>query len=260
MKKAKRLKKDESKSKKILLTALEIIFISLMIISAFEIYKWYKDNKNNELLKEKISESVIVDVNTEDEDSDETYSRYRIDFETLKEINPDIVGWIKVNEVGIEYPVVKTNNNWFYLNHSFDKSYNNAGWIFADYCNKFDGTDKNIVIYGHNRRDGSMFGTMKNILKPEWYNKEENKYITFITEIENSTYEVFSIYQIQSEDYYIKTDFTEKTYQNFINTIKQRSIKDFGTEVTTEDSIMTLSTCANDNKYRVVLHAKKLVE
>ena len=61
-----------------------------------------------------------------------------------------------------EYPVVKGSNNSFYLNHCFDKSYNSAGWIFADYRNKFDNTDKNIVIYGHNMRDGSMFGSMLN--------------------------------------------------------------------------------------------------
>ena len=65
-------------------------------------------------------------------------------------------------ENGDEYPVVKGTNNSFYLNHCFDKSNNSAGWIFADYRNKFDNTDKNIVIYGHNMRDGSMFGSMLN--------------------------------------------------------------------------------------------------
>ena len=258
MKKAKRLKEENIKSRKILLTILEIFFIGLMIVSAVEIFIWYRDNKNNEALLNEISKSITIDINNEN--LDETDNKYRVDFRTLKEINPDMVGWLKVNGVNIEYTVVKTNNNWFYLNHSFDKSFNYAGWIFADYKNKFDGTDKNIVIYGHNRRDGSMFGTMKDILKPEWYNNEENKYITFITETENSVYEVFSVYQIESEDYYIETHFTDKTYESFLNTIKKRSIKDFGTEVTTEDTILTLSTCANDNKYRVVLHAKKLIE
>jgi len=69
---------------------------------------------------------------------------------------------------------LKTKNNEFYLNHSFDKSENLGGWIFADCKNKFNGTDKNIVIYGHNMKDNSMFGTMQKILNPEWYNNEEN--------------------------------------------------------------------------------------
>ena len=70
------------------------------------------------------------------------------------------------------------------MNHNFEKKYNIAGWIFADYKNNFDKTDKNIVIYGHNRKDGSMFGTLKNILKEEWYSNEENFVIDFITEQE----------------------------------------------------------------------------
>ena len=116
-------------------------------------------------------------------------------------------------------------------------------------------------MYGHNRKDGSMFATLKGILSPEWYNNEENRNIIFNTENENSIYEVFSVYQIENEEYYIQTEFkTEDKFEKFIETIKKRSIKDFGVEVTSEDSILTLSTCANNNKYRVVLHAKKVLK
>ena len=154
---------------------------------------------------------------------------------------------------------MKTSNNNFYLNHSFDKSKNSRGWIFADYKNKFDNTDKNIVIYGHNMRDESMFGSLKNILNEEWYNNAENKNITFLTEKENYIYKVFSIYKIESEDYYIKTNFkNDEDYEKFLNTIKNRSIKNFDINLNINDKIITLSTCANNNKYRIVLHAKKL--
>ena len=87
----------------------------------------------------------------------------------------------------------------FYLKHSFDKSNNSAGWIFADYRNKFDGTDKNIIIYGHNMKDNSMFGRLKSVISEDWYNNEDNKYITLITENEIQIYEVFSVYQIEKE-------------------------------------------------------------
>ena len=128
-----------------------------------------------------------------------------------------------------------------------------------DYKNKLDLTDKNIVIYGHNRKDGSMFGIMKNILKEEWYSYSENHTIQFITEKGEEKYQVFSVYKIEKEDYYIKTNFsTDKEFKDFIKTIKSRSIKDFNTELTENEQILTLSTCANDNKYRVVLHAKKI--
>ena len=160
----------------------------------------------------------------------------------------------------MEYPVVKSTNNSFYLNHSFDKSKNSAGWIFADYKNKFDNTDKNIVIYGHNMRDGSMFGSLKNILSSDWYDNEENTNITLYTENGERIYKVFSIYKIESEDYYIKTEFSnENEFEKFIEKLKKRSIKNFNIDISKEDSILTLSTCANNNKYRVVLHAKKML-
>lgn len=103
-----------------------------------------------------------------------------------------------------------------------------------------------------------MFGTLRNILDNNWYTNEDNKKIIFFTENEKSIYEVFSIYKVEKEDYYITTSFTNNSYLDFLNTIKKRSITDFNTEVTENDQILTLSTCDNNNKYRVVLHAKKL--
>jgi len=204
-----------------------------------------------------ISNSINID--TDNDNNEVTEDRYEINFSGLKEVNSDIVGFLKVKGTDIEYPVVKGLNNDFYLNHSFDKTSNSAGWIFADYRNKFDGTDKNTVIYGHNRRDGSMFFTLKNILNEEWYNNQENLKVKFITENEETTYEVFSVYQTEAEDYYIKTSFKDNTeYAKFIETITKRSKNDFNIDVTIEDTVLTLSTCANNNKYRVVLHAKKI--
>ena len=116
-----------------------------------------------------------------------------------------------------------------------------------------------MVIYAHNRRDGSMFGTLKNILTEEWQNKEENFVIKFITENEIAEYQVFSVYRTKNEEYYITTNFeTDNEFKKFIDTIKSRSVKDFGIDVNTEDNILTLSTCADNIKYRVVLHAKKV--
>ena len=140
------------------------------------------------------------------------------------------------------------------------KKYNIAGWIFADYKNNFDETDKNIVIYGHNRKDGSMFGTLKNILKEEWYSNEENLVIDFITDQEQAKYQVFSVYKIKNEDYYINTEFKKNEFLEFIKNLKNRSIKDLEIDVTENDTILTLSTCADNNKYRIVLHSKKITD
>ena len=250
------MKGFEMKKQRILNIAIYLILFLILICSGFKLYFWYKDKKNNDETTEQLKNNVKLEKIKKDNSNNE---KYIVDFKKLKSENSDVVAYIKVNNTNIEYPIVKTSNNNFYLNHSFDKSKNSRGWIFADYKNKFDNTDKNIVIYGHNMRDESMFGSLKNILNEEWYNNAENKNITFLTEKENYIYKVFSIYKIESEDYYIKTNFkNDEDYEKFLNTIKNRSIKNFDINLNINDKIITLSTCANNNKYRIVLHAKKL--
>ena len=250
-----RRKKNKRYKKVILNIIIYMILIFVLIYSGIKIFKWYKDKTNNNKIAEQIKSTVIV----EDKNEDENKEEYTVDFNKLKEQNNETVAWVKVNNTNVEYPVVRASDNSFYLNHSFDKSPNLAGWIFADYRNKFDNTDKNIIIYGHNMRDNSMFGSLKNILNSDWYDNEENTDITLYTENEKSIYKVFSIYKIETEDYYIKTEFSnDNEFEKFIETLKKRSIKDFNIDVSKEDSILTLSTCANNNKYRIVLHAKKM--
>ena len=233
---------------------LMIFFIILLFFSGTKIVIWYMNNQNNKKISDEIAEFVTVDETKEDDEE-----KYVVDFEKLKEKNSDIVAWLKVKGTNIETTVVKSTNNDYYLTHNFNKEYNSAGWIFADYKNKVDGTDKNLVIYGHNMRDDSMFGSLKWVINEDWYNNEDNKYITLVIENETQIYEVFSVYQIEEEDYYIQTNFnTEKEFSTFLETIKKRSKKDFNVDVNKEDNILTLSTCANNNKYRVVLHAKKI--
>lgn len=235
--------------KKYLEKIIIIIFIIILLYSGFKIYIWNMENKKSSILKEKINDAIKIEK-----------KKNKIDFEMLKEENSDTKAYIKINNTNISYPVLKTSNNDFYLNHSFDKNENSAGWIFFDYTNKLDDTDKNIVIYGHNRRDGSMFGTLKNILNQDWYNNEDNLSILFIDEKGEHIFKIFSIYTIENEDYYIKTNFnSDNEYEEFKNTIKNRSIKEFNVDINDiNNNILTLSTCANNNKYRVVLHAKKI--
>lgn len=248
-------KHSKIRNKKVMI--IRIILFIIIIVCVINIIKWLLENKKNKDLLNDMTTLVKV-ANTINIEETEV-EQYTVEFEKLKDKNPDIFAWIKVKGTSIEYPIVQAKDNLYYLTHSLDNNYNSAGWIFADYRNKIDGTDKNLVIYGHNRRDGSMFGTLKDVLKKEWYDTSENQYITFETEDKPEIYQVFSVYQIKAEDYYIKTDFNnDKEFEDFINTIKSRSIKDFKNEVTKADNIITLSTCGNDNRYRVVLHAKKM--
>ena len=229
-------------------SVFRIISLIISILCISYIVLWVVENKINK----DVLENIYKDVISVDEQTEKT----QIDFNKLSEQNEDVVGWLKVNNTNIYYPIVKTNDNSFYLKHNFYKDYNIAGWIFADYRLKFDGTDKNIVIYGHNMKDGSMFGTLKNILTEQWYSNEENMYVTLETKKELLTYKIFSVYDIKKETYYSNTFFkTDTEYESFLNNLKLRSIKDFNSNLTKDDKILTLSTCASNNNYRVVLHA-----
>jgi len=252
----KRVQQRKFSIRNVFLTILEIVFFIIMIYSGRKIYIWWcENNKNTEILKTISKDIRIINENIEYEDP----NNYEIDFASLKEKNSQTIGYLKLNGIDIEYPVVKASTNEYYLYHSFDKSDNGAGWIFADFRNSLDGNDKNIIIYGHNRRDGSMFGTLKKALTEEWYSNEKNRKIVFITESEKMIYEVFSVYKISVEDYYITTDFiNDDEYTNFLSTIESRSTYNFGVELNSEDKIITLSTCDNNNQYRVVVHARKM--
>ena len=243
----------KKKSKIVIL--VQIIFIVMLVVSATEIIKWFIDNKKNKDIMKSISESVTV---LKDNENEYNNAKYEIDFNKLKQINSDTVAWIKVNNTNIQCPIVKTNNNDYYLTHNFEKEVNKAGWVFMDYKNRLDGTDKNIVVYGHNMRNGSMFGSLLNILTPEWRNNNDNMYITLVTENECAKYQVFSVYQIENEEYYIKTYFEEDEFEDFVNEVTKRSQKNYNVNVTNDDELLTLSTCGNNTKYRVVLHAKKI--
>lgn len=235
-------------NKKKIIKLFMIVCFFVMIYAIYNIVSWYLDNEKNEAIKEEIKE--IIDKG-EDKNS--------IDFKTLKEKNSDIVAYLKVNNTNIDYVVVKGNDNKYYLKHNLYKEYNRAGWIFMDYHNRLDGTDKNIVIYGHNTTDKTMFGTLRNVVKKEWYENVDNHIINLVLENEVLTYQVFSSYTIKVEDYYINTIFKDDTeFNTFINTLKRRSVYDYGVDVSGEDSILTLSTCTGNGKSRMVLHAKKI--
>jgi len=180
-----------------------------------------------------------------------------VDFTSLKKQNKDTVGWIIVKNTNVNYPVVQTTNNDYYLKHAFDKSKNSAGWVYADFRNDFYDFNKNTVIYAHGRKDKVMFGSLTNTLDSKWYKNEDNQIIQFSTLKYNTMWQIISIYKIRAESYYITTDFSsDESFLSFAQNMKDRSIYDFGINVTKEDKLLTLSTCYNDNGIRLVVQAK----
>ena len=179
-----------------------------------------------------------------------------IDFDSLIKKNSDTVGWIKLPNTVIDYPIVRGNDNKFYLKNDFYKKKNVYGWIFADYRNEFPDLSKNTIIYGHNTSVGIMFGDLNNLLDKNWYNIDENKYIYFSTTIRDYKFQIFSVYKIKTTTDYLNVDFTDD-YDDFIQMIMGRSFIDFNVDVN-DEKIITLSTCYNssDSGVKLVVHAK----
>ncbi len=188
---------------------------------------------------------------------DPYYYNFKQVFSELLKINDETVGWLKIKNTNINYPVVKHSNNSYYLDHSYYKQKNGHGWIFMDYRNNSEVLDKNTIIYGHRNNYNVMFAQLKNVLDKSWYTKESNLTITFNTVKQNLKWKIFSIYTLKNTDDYLNVYFNNDiAYSNFLNKIKKRSIHDFDVEVSTDDNILTLSTCYNNSEYRLVVHAK----
>ena len=270
--------KPPFKKKNLIINIILVVSILAAISSLAIILNWFKDNKETEKIVEEISENISVEevvdnentelINPPSESDKTTGSNYywdfiklpliNVDFSKLLETNKNTVGWINVNNTNINYPVVQTKNNEDYLDKAFDGSKNKAGWIFADYRNNMKDFDQNTIIYGHSRLNSTMFGTLFNVLNKSWYTNKYNHVIKFSTPYENTMWQVFSVYKIEPEVYYLTTSFSSNTeYTKFLSTMKSRSIYDFNVELSESDKIITLSTCSDAaGTGRIVLHAK----
>lgn len=267
------VKKKKSKKRIIFLIIMYIFFLTLLTFSTLKIMDWNEDNKDTNKNIEQIEEITNVievkDTETtelinEPEDKESDYWYYikfplmEVNFNELIEKNTDTVAWIQVNNTNINYPIVQTNNNDYYLDHSYDKTYNEAGWVFMDFRNTTDFTNKNTIIYAHSRLDKTMFGSLSKVLKSNWYKNKDNHIIKISTPTENSLWQIFSVYKIEEENYYITTNFANNDdYLEFLTTLKNRSKYNFNTILNENDLILTLSTCYSDTE-RTVVHAKMI--
>ncbi len=221
----------------------------------------YQELDNEEEIVEEVPEESTTTPTTSSSSSTSSYQspyykNYAKVISVLKETNVDTVGWLTVNNTTVNYPVVQSTNNSYYLNHDFNKNSNSLGWIFMDYRNNPDELDQNTVIYGHNISNGRiMFGDLSKVLNESWYKNVNNQYITFNTIDGDKQWRIFSIYKIAAtNDYLYNTFDTQDDYLAFIEKMRSRSIYDFGVEVLPNSKIITLSTCQN-SKYRLVVHA-----
>ena len=246
----------------ILKTCSYLILFIVIFTFGFVFYDNYTAMKNVNDIQEKItqviqindSEKIMTGLNEDKEEDDKLY--VNADIVSLIQENPETIGWLKVNNTNIDYPVVQGVDNEYYLKHNYYLEEDNSGWVFMDYRNNTEYLSDNIIIYAHNRyHSGVMFGTLQNTLRYSWYTNPENQIISFRTLYEDLNYQIFSIYKISVTTDYMRVLFADDTDKlNFYTMLKDRSIYDFGIELSGNDKIITLSTCADENN-RYVVHA-----
>lgn len=263
-------KQKKSRLKPFIFWPLFIFFFSLVAFNCYKLLLWNKDNKKIEKLGKELVEIAKPTVNEvegelinppKSKESDYWYyikfPFYNVDFTELLRKNSDTVAFINVPNTNINYPIVQTKDNKYYLTHAFDKSKNDAGWVFMDYRNKANFSDSNTIIYGHGRLNKTVFGSLKNTLTSQWQNNKDNYVINISTPKANYVYQIFSIYTIEQEAYYLTNNFsTTKKKEEWLKIMQKRSIVNLNVELSNTDKVITLSTCENNYGSRIVVHGK----
>ena len=252
-------RKDKEKKKKkttgdYILTFVLIVAICVFCYAAFNLYHIYTEYKKGTDEYNSISEMAVTE-----RDPDDTEDLGQPENQS---INDDVIGWIYMEALPqISYPVVQGEDNNTYLHQTYEKNYNFAGTIFIDYENKRDFSDCNTLVYGHNMKNGSMFGMLKKYRADETlYNT--SKYFWILTPEKNYRYEIIAAYttSVNSETYTLfkgpGSEFLEYEKKMFQNSEIQTDASAEDADV--KDKIVTLSTCTGNQATRFVVQGKRV--
>lgn len=250
------------------LFVLALCVFGFSVYQLVTIYKGYKEGVDeyrsvaHEVVKESEDPLVLKDQKTTDEGvlliaEEPEFNPPDVDFEKLRQMNPDVIGWIEVEALpDISYPIVQAKNNDYYLHRTFKKKDNYAGSIFADCVNAADFSDCNTIIYGHNMKNGSMFGNLNQLCENEKYKK--SRYLWICTTEGKRRYEIFSMqYADVDSETYTLYDKHDDAFGNYLNIMERKSeINMRAKNLDKDDSIVTLSTCTSNDRVRFVVQAR----
>lgn len=239
--------------KKVIRITSAVICLAVFCFSLFKIITYFTQRKQaNNFYEKVISNAVTVtndDTQTDEinpSTSTETSQILKVDFDLLKKEYKDITGWIYIPNTKINYPVVKSKDNAEYLKTMPNGKSNPAGSIFNDFRNGEFGQDRNYIIYGHNMKNDSMFGSLSEYKKQSFY--EQHPIIYYMAPEKEYKLQVFAGFVTNADsDCYI-THHTEETLAEYMKNAKQKSNFKTGVEYNTGDNIVTLSTCSSDYK------------
>ncbi|MCI8470666.1 MAG: class B sortase [Clostridia bacterium] len=235
---------------------IQIIFIIIFIISISAIaYYFYNMNKN-----------ILEDTKIDEEQVTEQRTERMLQLEELKKENQDIVGWIEIEGTNINYPVLQGTDNQYYMKHTYKKEDSKDGSIFLDKSYDWNIPSSNLLLYGHNNKNGTMFQDLLKYKEESFY--KEHPTIRFTTIDEDCQYEIISAFlsRVYYQDeqnvfryYYFINANNEVEYNQYIEESKKASLYDTGKSATYGEQLLTLSTCSyhtEDGRFAVV--AKKI--
>lgn len=267
---AQKFLKRRERQRRLFIAACAVV--AVVCVSYFGYYQFMASRTQNSYdalaeLKEKDSSTVPdIQVTVRDESGEEEIILTVLDeYKTLYNKNRSLIGWLKIDDTNIDYPVMQSPDPNYYLTHNFNQEHDNNGSIFLDPDCDIVHRNTNLILYGHHMRSGKMFGSLDSYSSEAFY--EEHKYITFDTIYEKGTYEVMYVFRsrIYNEDeivfkYYqfIDVDSEQEFYSN-MNEMAEMSLYDTGVTAVYGDKLLTLSTCDyREENGRFVVVAKRI--
>lgn len=246
-----------NKNKLFIKYILWIIMIISFLVLVFALNRQYKRNEASKRLDtiSILEDNVKNDKElTIDEDSN-LFSNKANPQKKWLDINPDYQGWLQIENTNIDYPVVRSVDNHFYLDRDFLKEKSELGAIFMDYRNIGNFNDRHTAIYGHYTWTGKMFGDLHKYKNDDF--SKDNRIIKFNTLFGEREFEIFSVYIDSAEDYKLKFDFKDDNeYKDYLAGLNDLSIHNFKSNLDSEKLLITLATCSYEvGNGRLIIHA-----
>lgn len=240
------------------------VAVGVFLYSGLQLYHIYSEYKKGADEYDQVRQYLTLPDTAGDDNLDQGGDPAKItvpqvDFEALRQINPDVVAWIQLDALDISYPVVKGTDNDRYLSYTFEGNKNSAGAIFMDYSNASDFNDCNTLIYGHNMKNGSMFGKLKKFQREDAYSK--SPYFWICTPSGSYRYEIFSYHTTSATgDTYTMYSGPGEEFKAYLDNMQSMSEVSTQVQLTQDDKIVTLSTCTGNDATRFVVQGKRLPE
>lgn len=233
-------------------------FLGLCFFSGYHILKILVEDHQNEKNMTVVQEIYFAEQENKQESIRLPSSEARNSFEALRDVNEDINGWLTIDGTAVDYPILQTTDNEFYLTHNYKGENYSAGSIFKDFRNTNEFINKNTIIYGHYVNNGTMFGGLEKFKEATFFNQHPS--FEYDTLLMSYDVQIFSIYQTTDQDNYLQTDFeSDEEYLDYLEVAKNKSMYKKDISITKEDRILTLSTCDQRfdlNGGRLVIHGK----